>query len=337
MRRTFWLLNLLIITTMIACRSQEPPQPAQGLPEDMAAAVRQPLSAGERRYLVKQELLLTNHGPGQPEKHNLWLALVGDQPPYQTVISAHIQPSKHTVVADEYGNQYAEFDLSGLAPGDSVRISAEYNVSVTALDYLLDDCQGPLPAGDTSPELHIESANPQITALAAQLREGGSTVCDQMRAVYDYVAGSLVYSYNGRNWGAQAALGEMGADCTEYASLMIALARANQVPARYLEGVLTAPDTANGSPLNEHAWLELYLPGSGWAPMDPTLGRSSLTRDQFFAAANGDRIIVTRGRSPSTLRGASYWSHLYWPGNRGDIQVEDFGFTVTPAEDNASG
>ena len=331
MRPAIWILFLLIAINA-ACTGQSG-QPAAIRPAgDGGDSVRQPLAAGSRRYLVEQSLRLTNHGPGMPDKHNLWLALVSDQPPYQELIASDIQPAGYTVVTDEYGNRYAEFDLTGLAPGESARISAAYTVSAAALTYILEPCEGSLPAVDISPELHIESANPQITTLAAALGQGTEDVCRQMRAAYDYVAGSLVYSYNGRNWGAQAALGEMGADCTEYASLLAALARASQVPARYIEGVLADSEAETGSPINEHAWLELYLPGSGWVPVDPTLGRYPQNRERYFGGASGDRIIVSRGRSPSTLRGASYFSHLYWPGNVSDIQVEDFGFTITRSD-----
>jgi transglutaminase-like putative cysteine protease len=124
----------------------------------------------------------------------------------------------------------------------------------------------------------------------------------------------------------------MGADCTEYAALMVALSRAAGIPARYLEGVSFLDEKTSGLARLEHAWLEVYLPGIGWTPMDPTLGRSSIFREQYFAAYSPDRIIVTRGSSPSALRGASYYSHIYWPGNSTVIKIKDFGWSITPSE-----
>jgi len=50
------------------------------------------------------------------------------------------------------------------------------------------------------PELHIESANPQIVTLAGKLSQGKGTVCQQVRAFYDYIGNTLVYTYNGANW-----------------------------------------------------------------------------------------------------------------------------------------
>jgi transglutaminase-like putative cysteine protease len=122
----------------------------------------------------------------------------------------------------------------------------------------------------------------------------------------------------------------MGADCTEYASLMIALCRASGIPARYVEGLAVLGEKTKESARTEHAWLEVYLPGSGWVPMDPTMGRFPLNRDAYFARILPNHIIVTRGRNPSTLRGASYWTHIYWPGNSTEIRVEDFAWDITP-------
>jgi transglutaminase-like putative cysteine protease len=282
-------------------------------------------------YEVAETLTLVNEGAGQPSKQNVWMALIRDLPPYQTVRSMEISPDNYELITDEYGNQYAEFDLSRMPPGAVVQIRLEYRIMVHELDYDLADCIGDTPDGFTQAELHVESNNRQIIELSQELSEGRDTVCEQVRAFYDYVGNHLVYSYNGADWGAQASLGEMGADCTEYASLMMALSRAAGIPARYLEGLWVHGETTQNDARTEHAWLEVYLPGLGWTPMDPTLGRSSVSREEYFAHLPSDHIIVTVGRNPSTLRGSSYWTHLYWPGKSTRIRVEGFEWVVNPA------
>jgi transglutaminase-like putative cysteine protease len=285
-----------------------------------------------KAYAVQEHFLITNHGPGMPSKHNLWVALIDDQPPYQEVLERSISADKYQIFSDEYGNQMAEFDLVGLPPGESLEVEIDYQVKVNRLAYDLSHCEGDLPPFFTQPEYHIESNNPQILALSEDLSRGTKTACDRARAFYDYVGDHLVYTYNGRNWGAQAALGEMGADCSEYTSLMIALNRAAGIPARYLEGVLYLDEPINEMAKTEHAWLEVYLPGVGWTPVDPTLGRALLFRNDYFAAYTPDHIIVTRGRNPSALRGGSYFSHIYWPGNSAVIKIEDFHWSLSPIQ-----
>jgi transglutaminase-like putative cysteine protease len=153
-----------------------------------------------------------------------------------------------------------------------------------------------------------------------------------LRTFYDYIGDELVYSYNRANWGAQAALGPMGADCTEYASLLVALSRAQAIPARYFEGLLYLDEDTRPIARLEHAWADTYLPGIGWVPVDPSLGRSSIYREKYCAHYTADHIIVTLGVSPSTLRGGSYWTHIYWPGDSTRITVEATAWEIEPLD-----
>jgi len=276
----------------------------------------------QRKYEVHQRLTLVNKGPGQPEKQNIWVALIRDFPPYQQVMSMEISPAKYELITDEYGNQYAEFDFSNHPPGVTKTVQIDYRVTVNELTYDLSACEGELVDSFIQPELHIESANPQIMSLASELSRDKKTVCQQVRAFYDYIGDKLVYTYNGKNWGAQAALGDMGADCTEYTSLLVALSRSQRIPARYFEGLLFLDSETKTKAQLEHAWADVDMPGVGWVAVDPTLGRALSDRDTYFAHHTPEHIIITLGSNPSTLRGGSYWTHLYWPGDSTKIRVE---------------
>jgi transglutaminase-like putative cysteine protease len=281
-------------------------------------------------YDIQQRLKLVNSGPGSPSKQNLWVALISDDYPYQEVMEREISPGDYQIITDEQGNQIAEFDFSDMSPESEIQVRIDYRVKVNQLQYDLSFCEGELPDFYTEAELHVESQNPQISSLSEELAQDQQTACEQVRAFYDFVGNELVYSYNGGNWGAQAALGKMGADCTEYTSLMMALSRAAGIPARYVEGLHFTPQGEEVLARQEHAWLEVFLPSIGWTPIDPTLGRSSIKREEYFVKLPPNHIIVTRGRNSSTLRGASYWTYLYWPGNSTEINIEQGEWTITP-------
>jgi len=276
---------------------------------------------GRREYAVHQQLTVVNQGPGKPDKQNLWVALIRSFPPYQEVRSMRVSPGNYTTVTDEYGNQYAEFDFSGQPAGTTQTVKIDYQVTVNELTYALSDCRGSLLADFIQPELHIESANPQIVALADKLSQGQATACQQVRAFYDYIGDHLVYTYNGANWGAQAALGPMGSDCTEYTDLLVALSRASRIPARYFDGLLYLDTSTNAKAKIVHSWPDVYMPSVGWVALDPTLGRALVDRDIYFAHYTPDHIIVSMGVNPSVLRGGDYWTHLYWPGNSANVAV----------------
>ena len=324
--RRFFCVALLIFSEM-GCRLQaDVPLPMTPSPPSFLRVL------GHREYRVHQRLKLVNEGPGQPEKQNLWVALIQNILPYQEVLSTEITPAEYRLVIDEYGNRYAEFDFSEHPPGNSKIVEIDYQLVVNELAYDLSVCEGEMLDEFTHPELHIESANPQIVALASELSYGRKTICQQVRAFYDYIGNELVYSYNGNNWGAQAALGSMGADCTEYASLMVALSRSQRIPARYFEGFWYLENETKALARLEHAWADVYLPGIGWVSLDPTLGRSSIDRETYFAHYTPEHIIVTIGANPSALRGSSYWTHLYWPGSSTKIRVEAGQVEIEPVE-----
>lgn len=316
-------LSLLLFLLLAACA------PLKSVSPLSSASPATPNLTSSQQYRIHQHLSLINEGDNSPDKQNLWVALIRDVPPYQRVVSRKISPNTYTLVTDEYENQYAEFDFSDLPANTTLSVDIVYEIVVNELTYDLSTCEGGLPKEFTKPELHIESANPQIQLLASELSKGKKTVCEQIQVFYNYVGDELTYTFNQNDWGAQATLGYMGADCTEYSDLMISLSRAAGVPARYFEGLLYLEDPNTEVAKIEHAWLDVYLPGIGWAAMDPTLGRLPVFRETYFAHHTANHIIVTMGRNPSTLRGASYWTHLYWPGTSTVIRVQDNGWSIT--------
>jgi transglutaminase-like putative cysteine protease len=68
--------------------------------------------------------------------------------------------------------------------------------------------------------------------------------------------------------------------CQDFAHLLLGLLRGRGLPARYVSGYLVPRRAAEpGANVEEviggqasHAWAEVYLPGSGWIGLDPTLG-----------------------------------------------------------------
>lgn len=68
--------------------------------------------------------------------------------------------------------------------------------------------------------------------------------------------------------------------CRDFATLMIEAVRSLGYAARFVSGYLYTPALQGGAG-STHAWLQVYLPGAGWMPFDPTnnlVGGSSLIR-----------------------------------------------------------
>ena len=62
--------------------------------------------------------------------------------------------------------------------------------------------------------------------------------------------------------------------CRDFAVLMIEAARALGLAARFISGYLYNPKGSSGrvGGGNTHAWVRIFLPGSGWVEFDPTNG-----------------------------------------------------------------
>ena len=81
--------------------------------------------------------------------------------------------------------------------------------------------------------------------------------------------------------------------CRDFAVLMIEAARALGLAARFVSGYVYSPADGGGrvGGGNTHAWVRIFLPGSGWVEFDPTNGivgnrglvRVAIARDPYQA------------------------------------------------------
>lgn len=76
--------------------------------------------------------------------------------------------------------------------------------------------------------------------------------------------------------------------CQDFTHLMIAICRIRGVPARYVSGYHFVGDLQGGNADFEqasHAWVEAFVPGSGWLGFDPT--NDALIGERYVKLAHG--------------------------------------------------
>jgi transglutaminase-like putative cysteine protease len=110
-----------------------------------------------------------------------------------------------------------------------------------------------------------------MTALAAV--SGKGTALDQAHALMQLVHGRIAYEVGAsvaETTAAEAfALGR--GVCQDHAHVLVGLARARKIPARYVTGYLVTGIGATSAAA--HAWAELLVPDLGWVGFDAANGQ----------------------------------------------------------------
>jgi hypothetical protein len=118
----------------------------------------------------------------------------------------------------------------------------------------------------------------QVTALVARLIAGSTNQYDRVRAIDDHFSKGYSYATVAEPGTSGHAIVDFLAAkrgfCVQYAMAMAWLVRAAGYPARVAVGFTRGAGADGGvttlTNRNLHAWTEVFFPGFGWVPFDPT-------------------------------------------------------------------
>lgn len=116
----------------------------------------------------------------------------------------------------------------------------------------------------------ITPQEPLVRSIAESLK--GENPESTVKAICTYLATALTYKRTqpGRQ-GCLATLEKKTGVCSDYSDLMVAMCRANGIPARVSGGHVINGDFIPGWDKEEgHVWVDVYLEGYGWVPFEPT-------------------------------------------------------------------
>lgn len=125
------------------------------------------------------------------------------------------------------------------------------------------------------------SVDGRVHALAQQIAAAADNDFDRASALCSYLQSSLRYSLVQdeppvhQDFVSWFLFEEQRGYCTSFASALTVMARCLGLPARYVEGYAAEPDAdgiARVTQQDGHAWTEIYFPGFGFVPFDPTPG-----------------------------------------------------------------
>jgi len=220
-------------------------------------------------------------------------------------------PPVGSLYSDEENNWYASFRLR-LAPGENRKVRVELVWRTELYDPRLSpENSGTLD--DLPPGLEEYTRErkywevEELRSLSLQLAGGERNLYSLTRKLLEWEEKSITYTPTPERQGALLTLQKGTGDCDCLSDLLIALLRALGVPSRLSFG-WTAGENGAGN----HAWVEVYLPGRGWEPVDPTWSEG--TEKYLFRM---DPLHLTRGS-----RGLSSSDAYLSKAQYGSLEVE---------------
>jgi transglutaminase-like putative cysteine protease len=226
-----------------------------------------------------------------------WLAEVRMEPisdERQTCHSFHVAVSQPTQVyryLDGFGNRVHHFNL--VAPHQQIRVLAASVVETDERpsDLLASQAALPLDLGGSDLAIYdlLQLRGPvrstqRLDPILAELKpRPGQRVGSWLYQVGDYIISRFKYARDVTD--ATSPIDDLlrygKGVCQDFAHLMLAICRANGVPARYVSGYIHRPKKESQS----HAWCEVWLPDLSWLGFDPTNGCPATER--FVKVAMG--------------------------------------------------
>lgn len=224
------------------------------------------------------------------------------QPPqtlYQQVQTLSLMP-KDTLIAQDktYNNKIIFYSFNH--PKNSVKIKVKYKI------YRYQYSKSTSPSFTQKDELSkylvsnkLMIVSDEIRKIAAGITKGKNTAMEKARAIYDYVLDNVSYDKTIPGWGTgdtkRVCLLKAG-NCTDFHSLFVSLARASNIPAKFVIGI-SLPKEHEGEVDNYHCWAEFYDEKLGWVPVDVSEAWKEKNKaGYYFGNINEDRVEFSQGR-----------------------------------------
>lgn len=245
--------------------------------------------------------------------------------------SGSLYPAADTVKVERYTVE------SVLPVTDEAELRELGSYSITRLPEDSGAAEGDnakLTAAELKPYLQLpESLPDRVVALAAEVAGGGITNrYDQVKAIEDFLKNNYAYSMQ------KSKLPPSGADfvddflfeqrlgyCVHFSTAMVVMLRSQEIPARWVKGFTSGTLIETGHAAesadrvqqpssrmqtyevrasNAHAWVEVYFPGVGWVPFDPTPGFAGVAAVASTAVGGGD-VSASAGEADANLGGGA--------------------------------
>jgi len=306
--------------------------------------------SGDKKYVrsdpktqeVEFIMQARNYGPGPLKTLDMYIAVPHDLPNQDMLSEATFEPKPTDMPEDKWNLKCAHFRFSDIPAGqfEEVKMTASaklyktryfvYPDKVGGLDEIPQDIVDMYTVDDAK----FDYNNPIIRKAVEQAVGDETNPYWIARKIFKYLIDNMYYELAG-GWNVAPAVLERGnGSCSEYSFVFIAMCRAAGVPARFAGSIVVRGDDASYDDVF-HRWVEVYLPGYKWIPVDPSGGDQKWPADQarYFGYLDNRFLITTLGGGGSEFLEWGYNTNAFYTGQgRCKVVIEYFG-EWTPIEE----
>lgn len=236
--------------------------------------------AEENQYILTKEIVYKNNTKTKL-KNGFVEVMIGQVNFTQYAKDEYVKvtPAPDKIEKDKFGNMYAYYDAKGMLANEELIITIERKSQTSAFateSPILARSNGSVTEENkiyVEPQERIESDQKEIIDKSTEITQNLSTDYRKAQAIFEFVNTKMKYvtTSSSSNSGALAALKNMQGVCEEFATLFVALCRAQEIPARVVAGYKIEKTNSKNYALIDHAWAEIYLDDYGWLPVEPTI------------------------------------------------------------------
>ncbi len=264
---------------------------------------------------------ITNFGPGDVISADVYFAIPSDRPNQKISGVIDFLPEPTNFLVDKWGQETAHFYYQNIKQGGIKNSEMKLIVNTYDVRYFIYPeevgSMNEIPAEIKTKYLENNEKyqyDHQVIKNAVKEAVGDEKNPYWIaRNIYNYLMKNMYYEMQGGWNTAPTVLARGNGSCSEYAFIYIAMCRAAGLPARYVGSVVIRGDDACMDDVF-HRWVEIYLPGYGWIPVDPSGGDSSSPRHQanYFGHLANRYLITTESGGGSKTMSWTYNSNEFW-------------------------
>ena len=244
---------------------------------------------------------ITNFGPGKVKTADVYFGIPVNRPNQEIFGPVTYSPSPKGNVTDKWGLETAHFEYENIKAQESVNSEMKVKVKTWDINYFI----YPENVGsmDEIPkeikDIFLENNekyrydHPVIQNAVKEAVGDEKNPYWIARKIYNYLMDKMYYEMAGGWNTAPTVLARGNGSCSEYSFVYISICRAAGLPARYVGSVVVRGDYASMDDVY-HRWVEVYLPGYGWIPVDPSGGdQDSPRRQAHYFGQLANRFLIT--------------------------------------------